>query len=122
MGLESGSDNTLKYIDKRCGSDINRQAVELLSDHQFSSEASFIIGFPFETNDDILETYDFIKRSPIDKFQYFLPVPYPGTGLWQYAEKKGLVSEDMEWEKLDLIATMTNHKSALKELILISEK
>lgn len=122
MGLESGSDNTLKYIDKRCGSDINQQAIELLSAHHFSSEASFIIGFPFETNDDIQQTYNFIKESPIDKFQFFLPVPYPGTGLWQYAEKKGLVSEEMEWKKLDLIATMTNHKSVLKELIVMSEK
>lgn len=121
MGLESGSENTLKFIRKLCTVETNRRAVELLSSNGFDSESSFIIGFPHETNEEIQETYDFIKSIPIDKIQVFLPIPYPGTELWRYALESGGVSEDMEWEKLDLIATMANPKAVLDDLVVISE-
>ena len=121
MGLESGCDRTLKYIKKLCTVETNRRATELLSAYNFDSESSFIVGFPHETNDDIQETYNFIKSIPIKKIQVFLPIPYPGTLLWRYAFQKGLVSEDMDWEKLDLIATMANPKSVLSDFVVISE-
>lgn len=121
MGLESGSDKTLKYINKRCTAETNRHAVELLSAYGFDSESSFIVGFPYETNEDIRETYEFIKSIPIRKIQVFLPIPYPGTVLWEYALRREFVSEDMEWEKLDLIATMADPKSVLTDFVVISE-
>lgn len=120
MGLESGSKNTLKFIKKLCTVETNRRAVELLSFHGFDSESSFIIGFPHETNEDIQETYDFIKSIPIKKIQVFLPIPYPGTELWRHALESGHVSEDMDWEKLDLIATMANPRAVLDDLVVIS--
>lgn len=122
MGLESGSNNTLKYIEKLCSVETNRRATKLLAAYGFHSESSFIIGFPYETKDDIQETYNFIRSIPIEKIQVFLPIPYPGTRLWQYAFRRGLVSEDMEWEKLDLIATMASPKSVLRDFVVISER
>ncbi len=121
LGLESGCNNTLEYIDKRCTVDTNRHALALLSAYGFSSESSFIVGFPYETEKDIQETYDFIKASPVDKIQVFLPVPYPGTKLWEYALQRGLVSENMKWEKLDLIATMANPKFIFSDFVVVSE-
>jgi radical SAM superfamily enzyme YgiQ (UPF0313 family) len=121
MGLESGSDNTLKYIQKKTTVQKNRRAVELLKDYGIYSESGFIVGFPYETNQDIQQTYDFIKSVPIEKIQVFLPVPYPGTRLWESAFESGLVSEDMDWEKLDLIATMAHPKSVLSDFVVISE-
>jgi anaerobic magnesium-protoporphyrin IX monomethyl ester cyclase len=121
MGLESGCDATLKYINKQCSAKTNRTAVELLSEYGFDSESSFIIGFPHETEEDVRETYAFIKQIPIDKIQVFLPIPYPGTALWEYASGKGLVSENMKWEKLDLIATMADPKSVLTDSVVLSE-
>jgi len=122
MGLESGCDRTLKYIKKLCTVETNRRATELLSTYNFDSESSFIVGFPYETNEDIRETYEFIKSIPIRKIQVFLPIPYPGTVLWEYALRREFVSEDMEWEKLDLIATMADPKSVLTDFVVISEK
>ena len=121
MGLESGCDKTMKYVKKNCTAETNRRAVELLSAHLFDSESSFIVGFPHETNEDIQETFNFIKSVPIKKIQVFLPIPYPGTKLWEDALRRGMVSEDMEWEKLDLIATMGNPKSVLTDFVVISE-
>lgn len=122
LGLESGCDKTLKYINKRCTAETNRNAINLLVRHGFNTESSFIVGFPYETKEDIQETYDFIKSIPIDKIQVFLPIPYPGTKLWEYALEKNLVSLDMEWEKLDLIATMADPKAVLTDFVILSEK
>lgn len=122
MGLESGCHNTLKYVQKGTTPEQNRNAVELLSHHGFNSEASFIIGFPEETNEDIIETYNFIKSISVNKIQIFLPIPYPGTRIWDYAMEKDLVSETMDWEKLDLIATMNEPKKVLSDFVVISEE
>lgn len=122
MGLESGCDRTLKHIQKGTTAEVNRRAVELLHSFGFSTEASFIVGFPQETDEDIHETYEFIKSIPINKIQVFLPITYPGTKLWKYAEERGLVSEAMDWEQLDLIATMANPKSILEGFVVISEE
>lgn len=122
MGLESGCDRTLKYINKGTTVEVNRRAVELLHSRGFSTEASFIVGFPPETKEDIYETYEFIKSIPINKIQVFLPITYPGTKLWKLAEERGLVSEAMDWEQLDLIATMANPGSVLDRFVIISEE
>ncbi|MBU0482270.1 MAG: B12-binding domain-containing radical SAM protein [Proteobacteria bacterium] len=122
MGLESGCDKTLKYINKMTTVEKNRRAVELLDKHGFDSEASFIIGFPEETTENIRQTYDFVKSSPIKKIQVFLPMPYPGTKIWEFAMEKGLVSENMDWERLDLIATMNQPKQVLDEFIVIAQR
>jgi radical SAM superfamily enzyme YgiQ (UPF0313 family) len=121
MGLESGCDKTLKYIQKLCTVEVNRRALDLLAACKINSESSFIVGFPQETIEDIQETYDFIKSVPINKIQVFLPIPYPGTRLWQNALERNLVSENMEWEKLDLIATMADPKSVLTDFVVLSE-
>ncbi len=121
MGLESGCDRTLQYVNKKCSVETNRRAVELLSSHGFDSESSFIVGFPHESEQDIQTTYDFIRSIPINKIQVFLPIPYPGTRLWNYAVGRGLVSEDMRWEKLDLIATMSDPQLVLTDFVVLSE-
>ncbi len=124
LGMESGSNRTLEYINKGTTVEINRKAALMLRRFGLFSESSFIIGFPEETREEILETYEFIRTTPLNKVQVFLPVPYPGTKLWHYALDKEMVSEtqDMDWEALDLIATMYRPKQVLNRFIVLSEK
>lgn len=123
MGMESGSNTTLEYINKGFKAETSRRAAELVDQYGFYSESSFIVGFPFETRDDILETYRFIKSIPIKKFQIFLPIPYPGTELWKYALERNLVAEDdMDWEALDITPTMYKPRQIMNRFIVLSEK
>ncbi|MDF1535689.1 MAG: radical SAM protein [bacterium] len=123
LGMESGSNRTLEYINKGTTVETNRKAALMLRRFDLFSESSFIIGFPEETREEIMETYDFIRATPLNKVQVFLPVPYPGTKLWEHALAKGLVSEtvDMDWEALDLIATMYRPRQVLDRFIVLSE-
>lgn len=44
----------------------------------------------YYTSVEILETFEFIRTTPLNKVQVFLPVPYPGTKLWHYAIERSM--------------------------------
>jgi anaerobic magnesium-protoporphyrin IX monomethyl ester cyclase len=103
MGLESGSERILKEL-KGEGASVaqNARAVRLLDNEGLHSTASFCIGSPRETAEDLQETLRFIKEMPLAKVGIFLLTPLPGTELWQSAKERGLVSDDMNWEALSM--------------------
>lgn len=103
MGLESGSEETLKYLK---GTNINvkgnASAIETIRRHGIGVHCSFIIGSPFETKKDILETLDFIKKNNLSGFDVYVLTAFPGTPVWEYAREKGIVSQDMDWSRLNV--------------------
>lgn len=103
MGLESGNDRVLTYL--KGGSvtvQDNKDAIECLKKCGLEVSASFIIGSPSETKEEVLDTLQFIKSSKLDLFEIYLLTPFPGTPVWDYALKKGLVSDDMDWDRLKI--------------------
>jgi len=103
MGLESGSDKILKYLK---GGNVsvadNKKSIAILKKYGIAANASFIIGSPQETKEDILKTYNFIKDNPLSLFDTYVLTPYPGTGVWQYAQERKLVSDNMDWDELNI--------------------
>jgi radical SAM superfamily enzyme YgiQ (UPF0313 family) len=53
--------------------------------------ASFIIGWPNETMDDIKNTLNFAKRLDTDYVQFSFATPYPGTELYRLVKKERLL-------------------------------
>jgi len=118
MGLESGTDKILQFLKGKNSSVAqNKRAVEIFTNFGMRTNGTFIIGTPGETREDILETYNFIKRSKLSYFATYILVPLPNTPLWEYAKNKGLVSENMDWEKLKMEVTKRN----FKERVVISD-
>lgn len=113
MGLESGSDRVLRYLK---GENISvadsEKAVALLNRYGIVANASFVIGSPTETREEILETLDFIKSNDLSFVDTYLLTPLPGTLVWEYAKSRGLVSDDMDWDKLN-IDFATNCQNAI---------
>lgn len=103
MGLESGCAKTLAYLK---GGNVsvgdNSKAIRILKNHGIAANASFVIGAPQETLQDMNETYRFIKKNPLSLFDTYVLIPYPGTFLWEYAKSKGLVTDDMNWSNLNI--------------------
>lgn len=100
MGLESGCDRTLEYLKGGVTVEDNMKAIERLKRHGMVVNADFIMGAPQETEAEIMETYEFIKNSRLDFVDVNILTPLPGTAVWEYALKRGLVSQEMEWGKL----------------------
>ncbi len=108
LGLESASPSVLSYL-KGGNSSPEHNSAALINAHEagMNTTATFIIGSPYETEDDIEMTYNFIKSSLADgilnNFAVSPLMPFPGTKIWDYAFSKGLVSlSGMDWIKLNI--------------------
>lgn len=119
MGLESGCSRTLSYLK---GDSVTVQqgleAVEYLADAGIHVNASFIIGSPYETREEIMETLAFIKKSRLSSFLTYAMTPYPGTPIWDYALKRGLVSCNMNFEELAIDFTSDSNGRVLVSEVL----
>jgi radical SAM superfamily enzyme YgiQ (UPF0313 family) len=103
MGLESGNQEVLTRLKGRAFRvDINESAVNTLHRHGIHPHASFIIGEPQETLEQMQETYDFIRRNPLSLVNIYVLTPLPGTPVWHQAKAKGLVADDMDWDLLNI--------------------
>ena len=103
MGLESGNQEVLTRLKGRAFKvEINEQAVHTLHRYGIHPHASFIIGEPQETLEQMEETYRFIKRNPLSLVNIYVLTPLPGTPVWHQATARGLVSDDMDWDLLNI--------------------
>jgi len=118
LGLESGNERVLNYLkgDSVTVND-NKNAVALLSKAKIQANASFIIGSPDETLEEINDTYNFIKHNKLSFTDVYVLTPFPGTPIWDYAKTRGLVSDEMNWEILNV-----NFEKNFNSAIILSEK
>lgn len=95
VGMESGSDHTLKMIDKQVVLADLRKIVDILSDHQFIGSFTFIVGFPGETDEEVNQTFNFVNYiQSVNKnheTRLHIYAPYPGTPLYQKSIEYGFV-------------------------------
>ncbi len=111
MGFETGCESVLNNI-KRGTVTVqqNKAALELARKYNMSVDGLFMIGSPDETKADMMETYRFIKENRLTTAQLNVMVPYPGTEIWEYAKSRNLVSEQMDWDYLDMDFVENNEK------------
>ena len=102
LGLESGSQRVLDFLKGEVTIEDNRNAVLRLKEAGMQVNADFLFGAPDETLDEMMETYEFIRHSPIDQFDINIFSPLPGTAVWELAKKNGLVDDvSMDWGRLN---------------------
>ncbi len=101
-GFESGSERILKFLKKGAATVAqNRRAAELTDSFGIGVGGQFMIGNPGESERDIRETINFIKKTKMSHVHISTTTPMPGTELFDICREKGLVSDDMDWRKLD---------------------
>jgi anaerobic magnesium-protoporphyrin IX monomethyl ester cyclase len=82
FGIESGNDRILKLMNKRITTDQARAAVQAAHDAGLEAGAFFILCYPGETDDTVLETLRFATSLPLDYVGLTMPYPLPGTALF----------------------------------------
>lgn len=102
FGFESGSQRILDILKKeRTTVAENALAARLCKDAGIYSWATFMIGNPTETIEDIQATVDFIKNNYIDGVGIHITTPFPGTELWNWCKAKKLIPEELDWSMFD---------------------
>ena len=97
FGIESGNDLVLKLMNKKITLERARMAVYAAHEAGIQTGAFFILCYPGETDDTILETLSFATSLPLDYLSFTMPYPLPGTAL--YERVKGRILK--EWETPD---------------------
>lgn len=82
FGIESGNQRILDLMHKQITLQQARDAVEIAHQAGMEVGAFFIIGYPGDTTDTILETIHFATALPTDYLGLTLPYPLPGTPLF----------------------------------------
>jgi len=99
FGVESGNDNILKLINKKTTCDLIRRKVDIVNSIGIPWIGFFIMGYPGETKENILETLSFMRELSPNYAEINIYNPLPGTNTWNELEKKNLVKSDMDFSK-----------------------
>lgn len=113
IGIESGSDKILRLMKKRLSTTIIEEKINLIKNYtNIKLTGFFLIGYPGETETDILKTISFSKSIKIDKASFMFVMPLPGSELWDKYKQK---NEAVDWKSFFYYRIVPN-------LSIISEK
>ncbi len=99
FGLETGSNDLLKKMDKLAEVEKSAQAVKWTYDAGIRTKGLFMLGFPGEDEHTIEQTKDFIRNIPMTIMNLTKFTPYPGSPI--YRDIYGTNIRDDHWEKMN---------------------
>jgi anaerobic magnesium-protoporphyrin IX monomethyl ester cyclase len=91
--IESGNVNTLKYIKKPINLPKAKALIDRANRLGFWTSGNFIIGFPYETREEIMDTVNFAYGSALDLATFLIAKPNAGSGLYDSFKKEGLLEK-----------------------------
>lgn len=100
---EHGDQDFLKNVLKKT-LDLNELATSCNMAHDAGMlvHVNFMMGFPFETEENRRKTIEFARSLDADSFSISLVAPLPGTPLWDITEKNNLFVDSFDPNKMVL--------------------
>lgn len=99
FGIESGSPEILARIGKNISLERACQAVGACRKAGLRTQCTFIVGFPFDTEQTMVMTYRMAKRINPTIAIFFPLIPYPGTKVFCEFMDQDLVPKNVkEWQ------------------------
>lgn len=107
--LQSGSDEVLKRMKRRYLSGLYLDRVEKIKElmPDCCIGVDVIVGFPGETDELFLETYDFLNKLPISYLHVFTYSERPGT---EAAEFEGVVPKEVRKKRNKMLRILSEKK------------
>jgi len=99
FGLETGSDEMLRKMDKSARVAKSEQAVQWTAAAGIRVKGLFMLGYPGETRESIELTKQFVRRIPMTIMNLTKFTPYPGSPV--YRELYGTSIREDHWEKMN---------------------
>lgn len=95
FGFESGSPEMLKLIRKGATVEQNLQAAKWCHEIGLPFWGFFVIGFPWETKEHIMETKKLIHKCDPDFIEITIALPFYGTSLYDTCKEENLLAENV---------------------------
>ena len=108
IGIESGSDNMLKEMNKRLSLKKSTENIKLLHTYGIKVMPYIIVGYPGENSETLLQTEEFLIENRLYSAMTYA-FPFPGTKLWQIAESRGMIKDIREYLSRSSFSVSTMH-------------
>lgn len=103
FGIESGSPEMLKLMNKKASLEDNRRAIQLTKRYGMKAKAYFLVNFPGETEETVIETIRFAEETKPDKWLLSAFVPLPGSETFHHPQRYGITWMSSNWEDYYLV-------------------
>jgi radical SAM superfamily enzyme YgiQ (UPF0313 family) len=101
LPIEHGSDYMReKVIGKRLSREKIFEVASLYKKYNLLTRGYFIMGFPEETPETLMETYTMIQNLQLDMNNVFNLIPFPGTKVFDQALRDNLLIGDIDASRL----------------------
>jgi len=114
FGIESGNDRMLELMRKQITPDQARQAVENAHRAGLEAGAFFILFYPGETDDTVLQTLRFAASLPLTYLGLTMPYVLPGTALAERMKDRG--ARDWNPAERPLLSHVLTFRADVSEL------
>jgi radical SAM superfamily enzyme YgiQ (UPF0313 family) len=95
IGVESGSEYILKKVCERtCTNEKVIKAFKILAKNKIRASAFFIVGFPFETREDVFKSINLCKKLKPSIVSLGIFQPYPGQKLTDTCINEEFITKD----------------------------
>lgn len=101
IGIETINEKTSEGINKNLKEKEILDKISILKKYNIEFHASFILGNPGDTEDDLKNMLDFAKKIQPTLVTFNLIKLFPGIDLYHNAEKYGMIMEDPYWFEKD---------------------
>lgn len=129
LGIESGTDRILSEMKKGITKGQALASVNTIKKAGLSCTASFMIGYPQEQYDEIMETIHFAQNLDLNNCQFFITQPEPNTELYEKVKNTHHLPNDiysdfvLNPDNVDLkqnIASSVFTREELEKLLMIA--
>jgi anaerobic magnesium-protoporphyrin IX monomethyl ester cyclase len=103
FGIESGNDSILRIMKKQVTTKQAERAVHVFKKAGIQVGAFFILGYPGESSETVLDTVRFASSLPLDYLSFTFPYPIPGTPLFDRVKYSMISQEWKEPQNIHLI-------------------
>jgi radical SAM superfamily enzyme YgiQ (UPF0313 family) len=97
FGVESFSEKIQKILNKNISIKSIEASIFSAKKVGIKHEVNLIFGVPEETKEDIETTLIFLRKLQPDYIFLSFLIPYPGTALFEYCKRKGIIKEN-SWD------------------------
>jgi radical SAM superfamily enzyme YgiQ (UPF0313 family) len=119
--VETGNQRSLDFIRKPIDLQEVREKIRMANSLGYWTQGNFILGFPYETREEIEQTIRYAYASGLDHCNFFIAKPYAGADMYDIYKKEGLLDDIVRASHIERSDYNTTTLSA-EELSAIRDK